>query len=200
MNPKLPGEFFEHQMARVNLSAFDNSAYSPGRPLVIQMLWFLVGLPLLRCPMIPFNGFRCALLRVFGARVGPGVVVKPGVRVKYPWLLIVGANAWLGEDCWIDNLVPVEIGANACVSQGAYLCTGNHDWSDRAFGLIAAPITVEEGAWVGARSVVCPGVTLGPLAILTAGSVAQKSIPASEIHSGNPAVFRRQRTLRDAVG
>ena len=69
-------------------------------------------------------------------------MVKPGVRVKYPWRLRVGDHAWLGEDCWIDNLADVQIGAHACISQAAYLCTGNHDWADPAFALILGPITI----------------------------------------------------------
>jgi putative colanic acid biosynthesis acetyltransferase WcaF len=122
-------------------------------------------------------------------------VIKPGVRVKYPWRLTVGAAAWLGEDVWIDNLADVEIGSNACVSQGAYLCTGNHDWSDQTFGLIVKSIRIRDGAWVGAKSVVCPGVEIGECAIAAAGSVVTRSIPPYEIHAGNPARFIRHRTI-----
>ncbi len=140
-----------HNLHFMDLSKFDNSWYSPGRSRLVQAAWFFFGLPLLSCRIIPFSSFRRLLLRLFGARVGAGAVLKPGVRVKYPWLLAVGSHAWIGEDCWIDNLAKVEIGSNACVSQGAYLCTGNHDWSDPRFGLIVKPITLGDGSWVGAR-------------------------------------------------
>ncbi len=183
--------------ARPDLSLFDNSWYSPGRPLWICVAWFLVGLPLLRCNLLPFSGFRCWLLRLFGARIGNGVVIKPGVRVKYPWLLSVGQFSWLGEDVWIDNLSSVTIDEHACISQGAYLCTGNHDWADPAFGLVAKPIVIEQGAWVGAHAVVCPGVMLGHCAIALAGAIVSQSIPAFEIHAGNPARLIRRRTIRD---
>ncbi len=96
----------------------------------------------------------------------------------------------------IDNLTTVRLGANVCVSQGAYLCTGNHDWKDPAFGLMVAPISLGDGAWAGARSVLMPGVTLGTGAIAAAGSVVSKDIPAWEIHAGNPATFAKQRVLR----
>jgi putative colanic acid biosynthesis acetyltransferase WcaF len=145
--------------------------------------------------MIPSSGVRVRLLRLFGASIGTGVVIKPGVRIKYPWLLTVGDHSWIGEDCWIDNLATVRIGNNACLSQGSYLCTGNHDWSDPAFGLIVKPITLADGSWVGAKAMICPGVDLGVESIAAAGSVVMKSIPAGEIHAGNPAEFVRRREL-----
>ncbi|MDQ6708535.1 MAG: hypothetical protein M3Z85_21455, partial [Acidobacteriota bacterium] len=78
----------------------------------------------------------------------------------------------------------------------AYLCTGNHDWSDPAFGLILGAITLGNGSWVGARALLAPGVSLGDSAVAGAGSVVTKSIPAGEIHAGNPAVFARHRSIR----
>jgi putative colanic acid biosynthesis acetyltransferase WcaF len=184
-------------MPRVDLSSFDNSWYSPGRSTLIRALWFFVGLPIIRCGLLPSSSVRRIVLRCFGAKLARGIVLKPGVRVKYPWLLSIGENSWIGEDVWIDNLVEVKIGANVCVSQGAYLCTGNHDWSDQSFGLDARPIVLEDGSWVGARSLIGPGVMIGECGIATAGSVVVKSIPAYEIHSGNPAAFARRRILRD---
>jgi len=178
-----------------DLSQFDNSWYSPGRSRLTQVLWFFPGLPLLRCSVLPSSALRRWLLRLFGATVGRGVVIKPGVRVKYPWRLSVGDHSWIGEDCWIDNLDDVNIGANVCISQGAYLCTGNHNWSDPAFALITEPITIQDGAWVGARAVVAPGVRLGRCAVAAAGSVVTKDIPPYEIHSGNPARFVRRREI-----
>jgi putative colanic acid biosynthesis acetyltransferase WcaF len=131
--------------------------------------------------------------------VEPGVVLKPGVRVKYPWRLSIGKHSWVGEDVWIDNLVEVRIGANACVSQRAYLCTGNHDWSDQSFGLRVLPIVLEDGSWVGAGALVCPGVRIGHCGVAAAGSVVTKSIPAFEIHSGNPALFVKRRIFRKSA-
>jgi putative colanic acid biosynthesis acetyltransferase WcaF len=125
-------------------------------------------------------------------------VWKPGLHVKYPWRLTVGDHTWIGEDCWIDSLADITIGSNVCVSQGAYLCTGNHDWSDPYFGLRVSPIVIGDGAWVGAKAVVCPGVNIEKLAILAAGSVATKSIPSAEIHVGNPAIYSRNRRIRDS--
>lgn len=182
-------------MSPVRLANFRNESYSPGRPLPWLIAWMLFGLPILRSPVISYR-MRAALLRLFGARLGSGAVIKPGVRVKYPWRLIVGDDCWIGEDCWIDNLELVRLGNNVCLSQGAYLCTGNHDWSDPSFGLIVKPIVLEDGAWAGARSTLAPGVTLGECAIASAGSVVTRNIPPFEIHAGNPAVFSRRRRMK----
>ena len=176
-----------------DLSQFRNCWYRSGRTRATEALWFLLGLPVLRSGVIPFSSVRRSLLRLFGAKIGTGVVIKPGVRVKYPWLLSIGTQSWIGEDAWIDNLAFVSIGANVCVSQGAYLCTGNHDWSDLAFGLVVKPIAIEDGCWVGARSLICPGTVMETGAIAAAGSVLRGTIPAFEIHGGNPAKFIRRR-------
>jgi putative colanic acid biosynthesis acetyltransferase WcaF len=180
----------------VRLRQFDNAWYQPGRPRWQQVVWFFIGLPLLRCAWLPSSSFRVWLLRFFGAVVGAGAVIKPGVRVKYPWHLRMGSDCWLGEDCWIDNLTTVTLGSDVCVSQGAYLCTGNHDWSDPAFGLRVEPISIGDGAWVGARALLTPGAQLGEGAVAAAGSVVIHGIPAWEVHSGNPAVFVRTRRIR----
>ena len=182
-------------MSQVRLKEYDNSWYQPGRSKAWQLAWFLIGLPLLRSSLIPSSGLRVWLLRRFGAEIGEGVVIKPGVRVKYPWHLRVGKDCWIGEDCWIDNLTTVRIGNDVCLSQGAYLCTGNHNWSDLAFGLIIEPILIQNGAWVGAKAFLAPGVVLGDCAIAAAGSVVTQNIPDFKIHAGNPAVFVRNRLI-----
>lgn len=183
-------------MPAVELQRYNNAWYRPGRPRFTQATWFFLGLPLLRSRLLPSSALRVSLLRAFGAAIGQGVVIKPGVHVKYPWHLAVGDHCWLGEECWIDNLTTVRLGANVCVSQGAYLCTGNHDWKDPAFGLMVSPISLGDGAWAGARSVLMPGVTLGAGAVAAAGSVVSRDVPAWEIHAGNPAQFAKQRVLR----
>ncbi|HEX4166831.1 MAG TPA: WcaF family extracellular polysaccharide biosynthesis acetyltransferase [Bryobacteraceae bacterium] len=182
-------------MSAVDLGRYNNDWFRPGRSRFWQMAWFFLGSPLLRSTWLPFSGPRVRLLRWFGAELGTGIVIKPGVRVKYPWNLKIGDNCWLGEDCWIDNLTAVELGSNVCLSQGAYLCTGNHDWSDPKFGLIIKPILLSRGSWVGARALVAPGVKLGEHSIAAAGSIVARDIPAWEIHAGNPAVFLRRRSL-----
>jgi len=180
---------------KVDLSRPDNSEYQKGRSLLVQALWHFVGLPLFRSHFIPISGLKCALLMLFGAKIGQGVYIKPGVRVKFPWYLTVGDYCWLGEDLWIDNLTDVRIGSNVCISQGAYLCTGNHDWTTPNMKLFRKPIRVDDGSWVGARAILCPGVSIGSGSIVAAGSVVTRSIGEYEVWAGNPAVFVRERRI-----
>jgi putative colanic acid biosynthesis acetyltransferase WcaF len=134
-------------------------------------------------------------LRLFGARIGEGVLIKPGVHVKQPWRLEIRDHSWIGERAWIDNLDDVRIGAHVCVSQGAYLCTGNHDWSDPGMRRVTAPIVVEDGAWVGAFARIAPGVTIGREAVVTIGSVLVSNADPRGIYRGNPAELVKERVL-----
>lgn len=179
----------------VDFSRFDNSFYDPGGSRLKRVAWFLVGSPLVRSTILPFSRFRRALLEWFGARIGEGAVIKPGVRVKYPWNLRAGRNCWIGEDCWIDNLARVSLGDNVCLSQDVYLCTGNHDWSDAAFRLTVHPITIGSGAWIAARAALGPGAQIGEGAVIALGSVVMGRVPDYEIHGGNPAVFLKRRRI-----
>ncbi|MGZ3885471.1 MAG: colanic acid biosynthesis acetyltransferase WcaF, partial [Bacteroidia bacterium] len=143
----------------------------------------------------PFYAQRRALLRLFGAEIGRGVVIKPHVNIKYPWNLKVGNNVWIGEKVWIDNLVMVELQNNVCLSQGAMLITGNHDYTKSTFDLITGKIVLQEGAWVGAGAKVGPGTTLGSHAVLTMGSVASGTLEPYSIYQGTPAVKIKNRVL-----
>ena len=159
------------------------------------LLWYYLGSFLLRSRCLPFSDLKTACLRLFGATVGKGVVIKPGVRVKYPWRLGIGDHSWIGEDVWIDNLDWVRIGENVCISQGVYLCTGSHDWSDPKFGLKIEPIVIEDQSWLAAKSIVGPGVTIRRGAVLTLGGVATKSLDPMKVYAGNPAQLVRERKI-----
>jgi putative colanic acid biosynthesis acetyltransferase WcaF len=148
------------------------------RSLPVRGLWYFTEKLLLQSHLNPSSAIRSTVLALFGAKIGRNVIIKPGVRVKFPWKLTLGDGAAVGEDVWIDNIEKVELKNNSVVSQGTYLCTGNHDWSNKDMPLLAKPITVEECAWVGARSVIGPGVTVGRNALVRLGSVVTKDVPS----------------------
>ncbi len=180
----------------IDLSRPDSSELVRGRSRLVEALWIFFGAPVLASRLMLSASVRSSLLRLFGAKIGVNMYMKPGVRVKFPWYLSVGDHCWIGEDVWIDNLAAVTIGSHVCVSQGAYLCTGNHDWSKPNLKLFTRPIQLERGCWVGAKALVGPGVTVKEGAILTAGGVATKDLQAFGIYSGNPAVLIKQRVVR----
>src|SRR2546423_1424426 len=180
----------------VDLSRSSNRGYDPGRSFVLRAIWLVVEAAFLLNPVVTSYRLKVGLLRLFGARVGHGVVIKPNVHVKYPWYLIIGDHCWIGERTWFDNFVEIRLGSNVCVSQGSYLCTGNHDWSDRTMPLVLQPVLIEDGAWLGAFCRVAPGVTVGARAILTLGSVLCSDAEPDGIYRGNPASRTATRVIR----
>lgn len=178
----------------IRLDLYALGSYTPGRPYWQQVLWYALGSPLVRSAFTP-SGFKVWLLRQFGAEIGQGVRIKPGVRIKFPWRLAIGDCVWLGEDAWLDNLAPVTLESHVCLSQGVYLCTGNHDWSQPHFPLKIAPIHIQHGSWIAARSVIGPGVTVGTGAVLALGSVTGRSLEPMTIYAGNPALPIKQRVI-----
>ena len=142
----------------VQLNTYDNSWYRPGGSVIKRLLWYFTNIIFFTNRLNPFIRLKVGLLRLFGAKIGKGVIIKPAVNIKYPWRLTIGDFAWIGEEVWIDNLADVEIGAHTCLSQGAMLLTGNHNYKQSSFDLMIKPIVLEEGVWIGAKSVVCPGV------------------------------------------
>ncbi len=180
---------------RVQLARTHRGGYHPGRPFAVRALWLVVEALVLLNPLVVSYRLKRAVLRLFGASIGEGVLIKPGLHVKYPWRLTVGDHCWLGERAWIDNMEDVVLGSDVVVSQGAYLCTGNHDWSDPAMPLAPQPITVEHGAWIGAFAKVAPGRTIRTGSVLSLGAVALSDTEPWGVYAGNPAVRVGTRVL-----
>ncbi len=186
-------------VGRTDLSRFDNRpVYNPG-PRWKVLLWFIVNRFVLNTYLPLPVGLKRTVLRWFGARIGTGVMIKPAVSIKYPWLLTVGNYVWIGEQVWIDNLSQVTLGDHVCLSQGAMLLTGNHDYRQPTFDLVTRPITLDDGVWIGAKAVVCPGLRCGSHAVLAVGSIATKPLEPYGIYQGNPAVWVRRREIFPAA-
>ncbi len=184
-------------MSSVRLSSYDNSWYNPGKNLLIRLLWFLTNTFFFQNPLSVSSTLKVILLGLFGAKIGKGVVIKPSVNIKYPWKLSVGDYSWIGEGVWIDNLDKVHIGPHCCISQGALLLCGNHNYKKASFDLITEPIILEQGVWIGTKAVVCPGVVCQSHAVLSAGSVAIKNLEPYSVYQGNPAVKIRDRVISE---
>lgn len=176
----------------VNLSLYNNKSYQPGNRFKI-ILWMLVSYFIFETKIPYPNKIKCLLLKAFGAKVGQGIIIKPSVKIKYPWYLDIGSYSWIGEYVWIDNLAKVSIGSSCCLSQGAMLLTGNHDFKVQTFDLIIGEIKLEDGVWVGAKSVVCPNSILEHNSVLCVASVAIGFLHSNTIYQGNPATMKRKR-------
>lgn len=182
-------------MTKVDLAGFDNSWYKPG-PRWKILLWYVVNGVFIQSRH-PFSGLRLFWLKWFGATIHGSVVIRPGVRVKYPWKLKIYGPVWIGEDVWIDNLDSVSIAAHCCISQGAMLLCGNHDYKSAKFELLTGPIVLEEGVWIGAKSVVCLNTICRSHSILSVGSIASGEMKAYTIYKGNPAIPLRNREIHN---
>lgn len=168
-------------MIKVDLSKYNNDWYSTKANPFKRLLWYYVNVFVFNNGLFPISSLKVLMLKLFGAKIGKGVVIKPSVNIKYPWMLSVGNHTWIGENVWIDNLTDVTIGSNCCLSQGVLLLTGNHDYKSETFDLMVKPIILEDGVWLGAKSIVCPGVICSQNAVLTVGSIATKNIPSNSI-------------------
>ena len=137
-------------------------------------LWYIVNNLILNS-FFPFSNIKVFILRLFGAQIGNNVIIKPYVKVKYPWNLKIGDNSWIGEEVWIDNLEEVLIDENCCISQGVYLCTGSHNFKSEKFDLIREKILIKRSSWIGAKAVICPGVTVEECSFIKAGEIVKNA-------------------------
>lgn len=178
-----------------DLSDFENADFDRGASRAVELAWILTRSAIFEHGPVGLDALRRKVLVQFGAKLGRRGTCRRGVRITFPWKLAIGENTWLGEDAWLLNLAAIQIGNNVNISQRAFLCTGNHDWSHHALPLITAPIVVEDGAWIGAASFVGPGVTIGSHCVVTAGSVVTKDLPPYSVCSGNPCVPVKERKI-----
>lgn len=183
-------------LRKVDLSSFSTKTFNKRASKCKIIIWYFFNIFFLHSSWLPITDLKIYILRLFGAKIGKNIILKNNINIKSPWNLIIGDNCWIGENVWIDNLDKVTIGNNVCISQGALLLTGNHDYSKSSFNYKNAPIILEDGVWIGAKSVVCPGVIAYSHSILTVGSIATHNMDKYCIYQGNPAIKIRERIIK----
>jgi maltose O-acetyltransferase len=102
----------------------------------------------------------------------------------------IGEGVWIGQGCYFDTRAPITIGARCGISPGVRMITADHEPGDhlrRAGAYDPQPITVGDGAWVGAGAILLSGVTVGPGAIIAAGSVVLRDCEPHTLYGGVPA-------------
>jgi putative colanic acid biosynthesis acetyltransferase WcaF len=166
------------------------------RNRISRLTWGLVYTLLYRPSPRPFHGWRCFLLRLFGAKLAPGVHPYPSARIWAPWNLICDEAASIGEDAIIYNPKPLHIGSHAIVSQYAFVCGATHDYEDPAFPTISYEMWLGSYSWICARASVLPGVTVGEGAVLALGSVAARNLDPWTVYGGIPAKPLKKRIMR----
>nr|WP_253274346.1 hormogonium polysaccharide biosynthesis acetyltransferase HpsU [Myxosarcina sp. GI1] len=177
----------------VDLRLYDSSQCDRGRANWYVILWWLVQAIAFPLSLHNLNGFRCWLLRLFGATVGKGVIIRPTARFTYPWNVTIGDFSWIGDDVVLYSVDRIEIGCHAVVSQKSYLCTGSHDINKISFDLIIKPIHIGNGAWIATDCFVGAGVTIGANSVIGARSSVFRDIPNRQIAWGTPCIARYER-------
>lgn len=160
-----------------------------------QLWWLFEALFVLPTPQYMFGWRRFALL-LFGAKIGKQVLIRPGVRVTYPWNVTIGDYVWIGDNATLYSVAEITIGSHSVVSQEAYLCAGTHDYQDLSFRFVDAPISIAEECWIAARAFIGPGVKIGHAAVIGAGSIVMRSVDARTVVAGNPAKVVGKRTAQ----
>src|SRR5437763_15150462 len=188
----------------VNLGKYDYSDFDRGVARWKRGLWVVVRCVFFQNPCPWRSAFRSALLRSFGAKIGKGLVIGSNVNISFPWRLVVGDHAWIGDDVGILSLAQVTIESSVCVARRSFLCTGSHDIRREDFKLKVAPILIRTGSWIAIDSLILPGVTIGEGAVVSAGSVVLKDVPPNCLVRGNPAtvvyeIFRADECAKSAV-
>ncbi|WP_390622410.1 hormogonium polysaccharide biosynthesis acetyltransferase HpsU [Vasconcelosia minhoensis] len=170
----------------MDLRQYHQPGYVAGRSKAIMLLWWLVQAVVFPLTLHASHAPRRALLRLFGAKIGRQVMIRPTARFTYPWNVEIGDYSWVGDDVVFYSLAPIRVGQHCVISQKSYLCTGSHDILDRRFGLITAPIVIENGAWVAIDCFIAAGVRIGANAVIGARSSVFGDMPAQQVCFGSP--------------
>jgi len=141
-----------------DLSKFQMPRGFRGRSAVYVQLWWLAQRVLFNTSPQFAYAYRSAILRLFGAKVGRGVVIRPSVKITYPWKVSIGDHSWIGDDVVLYSLGSIEIGQSSVVSQGGYICAGDHDYRVVNFPIRARDISIGDQVWLAAGVFVFPGV------------------------------------------
>ena len=141
----------------------------------------------------PANRWRVFWLKLFGAKIFGRPFVHQRTRIQIPWNLILHDRAALGDRTNVYSLGIIEVHEHATVAQEVYLCTGSHAFDMASMNLITSPIIIGANVFIGARSFIMPGVTIGESAVIGACSLVTKNMPGGYICSGHPCKPVRMR-------
>jgi putative colanic acid biosynthesis acetyltransferase WcaF len=166
-----------------------------GRSGLVVQLWWMIDFFFFKLSPQIMYGWRRFLLRLFGARIGNGVIIRPSVTVTYPWKVSIGDHSWIGDDVVLYSLGEIEIGSNAVISQKSYLCAASHDYNKEDFPIWGKKITIEDECWLATDVYVAPGITIGKGTVVGARSSVFKDLPAGKVCVGSPAKPIKDRTV-----
>jgi len=164
-----------------------------GKSGLVVQLWWMTDFFFFRLSPQVMYGWRRFLLRIFGAKIGKGVIIRPNVTITYPWKVSIGDYSWIGDNAELYSLGEIEIGNNVVISQKSYLCAASHDYDKEDFPIWSKKITIEDECWLATDVYIAPGVTIGKGTVVGARSSVFKDLPSGKICVGSPAVVIKSR-------
>jgi putative colanic acid biosynthesis acetyltransferase WcaF len=183
----------------IDLSAAPGAGERWDAPAWKVYAWGVVELLLVSNPWQISSRLRRAALVAFGARIGANVILRPRLRVRFPWKLVIGDRSWIGDDVWLHNQDQLTIGTDAVLSQGTFVTTGSHDHR-HDMALITKPVVIADGAWVTARCIILGGSRVGVSAVITPGTVVSGDVPDGMIFGQGRGIVQRPRFKNEAPG
>ena len=178
------------------LAKFKLPKYFRGQNGFTVQFWWLVQSTLFSMSPQCMYSWRNWLLKLFGAKVGKGVIIRPTVRITYPWKISIGNHSWIGDHAELYSLGEINIGSNSVISQNSYLCAASHDYAKETFDIYAKKITIEDEVWVASDVFVAPGVTIKKGAVIGARSTVLNDMPEGMICYGYPCKPIKPRTVK----
>lgn len=178
----------------INQNTITGPSFSLSNRL-IRTVWGIAYVLFFKYSPRPFHKWRAFILRCFNAKVGKNVHVYPKVVIWAPWNLILDDECGIGNYANLYSQSIIKVGKRAVISQGSYICTGTHDYSDSGFPLIAKPITIGDYVWIASEAFIHPGITINTGAVIGARSVVTKDIPEWMVCSGFPCKPLKKRSI-----
>jgi len=170
-----------------NLKTFKLPDNFRGRSKIGVQFWWIVQNTFFRLTPQFMYGWRRSLLRLFGAKIGENVLIRPTAKILYPWRLTIGDWSWIGDEVTLYNMANIDIGKNCVISQKSYLCTSSHNYTKSSFDIYAKPIEIKDEAWIASDVFIAPGVTIGYGTVVGFRSTVNKTLPPKMVCFGNPA-------------
>jgi putative colanic acid biosynthesis acetyltransferase WcaF len=180
----------------IRLDRFTATGLDRGRPVAVEIAWLLVKRAFFLSSLPWPARLKVALLRAFGAQIGTGLYIRPRVNIHFPWKLEIGDHCWIGEGCEILNLEPFSMADHSALAHFVYVAAAGHDIHSPTMEYANAPVHIGTGAWIGTRAFLGAGTHIGDYAVVAAGAVVVKDVPAYTVVGGVPAIFLKERTIR----
>jgi len=176
-----------------DLSLYSTPKGFRGKSKIYVQLWWIVYTIFFKLSPQVFYSWRRFLLRIFGAKIGNNVIIRPSAQFTYPWKISIGDNSWIGDDVVLYSLGNIEIGKNTVISQRSYICTGSHDYKDNKFPIYSKSIKIENQCWIATDVFIAPGITIKEGVVVGARSTVISDLENFSVYVGSPAKFIKKR-------